>query len=145
MTTVPYLTADEIREAARNLNALDVAYLERQRDFSLRTFGPGKRTAGVTKHIEKELDEIRDAPDDLEEWADVIILALDGALRTGAEPAAILSTVKAKQARNERRTWPDWRTFGEDHPIEHERHAFKPGGTGCCAICDDLPGEGEHA
>lgn len=24
-------------------------------------------------------------------------------------------------------------------------HLFKQGGTGCCAICDDLPDQGEHA
>lgn len=24
-------------------------------------------------------------------------------------------------------------------------HRFEHGGTGCCAICDDLPGQGEHA
>lgn len=24
-------------------------------------------------------------------------------------------------------------------------HQFKQGGTGCCAVCDDLPGKGEHA
>jgi hypothetical protein len=31
------------------------------------------------------------------------------------------------------------------YPHQASSHAFKPGGTGCCAICDDLPGQGEHA
>lgn len=31
------------------------------------------------------------------------------------------------------------------YPHQAASHAFKPGGTGCCAICDDLPGQGEHA
>jgi len=33
----------------------------RQREWSERTFGPGKRTGGITAHIAKELDEIRAA------------------------------------------------------------------------------------
>lgn len=50
-------------------------------EWSLRTFGPGMRTNGITKHIEKELAEIRANPLDLLEWVDVIILGLDGAWR----------------------------------------------------------------
>lgn len=30
-------------------------------------------------------------------------------------------------------------------PVSDNPHPFKQGGTGCCAVCDDLPGEGEHA
>ena len=43
-------------------------HLQRQSAFSQRTFGPGNRTAGVLDHIRKELVEIEQAPDDLEEW-----------------------------------------------------------------------------
>ncbi len=35
-----------------------VAHLHRQRDFSLRTFGPGERTAGVLDHLRKELRQV---------------------------------------------------------------------------------------
>lgn len=100
---------------------IDAAHLDRQREFSLRTFGPGPRTNGVLDHIAKELDEIRKAPDDLSEWADIIILALDGAWRTGAEPQDILDAIAAKQAKNEARTWPDWRTQDPNKAIEHDR------------------------
>lgn len=87
--------------------------------FSLRTFGPGLRTDGCLDHIARELGEIRKAPTDLSEWADVIILAFDGAQRTGADPQAIIDAIHAKQAVNEARDWPDWRTQDPDKAIEH--------------------------
>jgi hypothetical protein len=101
--------------------AITAAHIERQREFSIRTYGPGLRTEGVLDHIAKELDEIRQDPTDIGEWVDVIILALDGAQRTGAAPQAILDAVQAKQVRNEGRTWPDWRTAAPGKAIEHDR------------------------
>ncbi len=101
--------------------AIDVAHLTRQRAFSLDTFGPGARTKAVVDHITKELVEVLDAPDDVSEWADVIILGFDGALRAGHDPADIIAAIKAKQTRNEGRAWPDWRTADPDKAIEHVR------------------------
>ena len=98
-----------------------VAHLRRQRAFSLRTFGPGPRTAGVLDNIRKELAEIEAAPDDVEEWVDVVMLALDGAWRAGFEPAEIALAIAAKQTRNQLRTWPDWRTAEPGKAIEHVR------------------------
>lgn len=72
-----------------------VAHLERQRAFSVRTFGPGARTAGVLDHIRKELREIEAEPADLSEWIDVVLLAFDGAWRAGHEPAAIAAALVA--------------------------------------------------
>lgn len=101
---------------------IDAAHLERQRAFSLATFGPGPRTDGVLDHIAKELQEIRDDPSDIGEWVDVIILAFDGAWRAGWEPQQIIDAIKEKQARNEQRTWPDWRTADPGKAIEHVRN-----------------------
>jgi len=98
-----------------------IDHLERQRAFSERTFGPGQRTKGVIDHIRKELTEIEADPTDIKEWVDVILLALDGAWRAGWEPAAIADAIAAKQAKNEARTWPDWRTADPDKAIEHDR------------------------
>lgn len=98
------------------------AHLARQRAFSERTFGPGMRTKGVIDHIRKELLEIEAAPADLSEWIDVVILALDGAWRTGATPEQIIAALVAKQDKNEARQWPDWRTAAPDQAIEHVRH-----------------------
>lgn len=100
---------------------LDEAHLERQRAWSLTTFGPEPRTAGVLDHLRKELAEVEADPDDPSEWADLIILACDGALRRGIAPRVILDAVLAKQERNEARTWPDWRGLPSDRAIEHVR------------------------
>jgi hypothetical protein len=96
-----------------------VTHLQRQRRFSERTFGPGQRTAGVLDHIRKELNEIEREPTDLTEWIDVVLLALDGAWRHGHEPQAIAAALVAKQAKNEARVWPDWRTAPAGKAIEH--------------------------
>lgn len=113
---------------ARRLDFVDatprfdlVAHLERQREWSARTFGPGARTAGVLDHIRKELLEVEADPGDVKEWVDLVILALDGAWRAGHEPATIVQALVAKQTKNEGRTWPDWRTADPAKAIEHDR------------------------
>jgi hypothetical protein len=98
-----------------------IEHLYYQKEFSERTFGPGPRTAGVIDHIRKELKEIEQEPDSLEEWVDVVILALDGCWRSGATPEEIVAMIQTKQAKNERRVWPDWRTVDTDKAIEHDR------------------------
>lgn len=105
-----------------NVQAFDFfKHLTRQREFSVRTFGPGPRTAGVIDHIRKELAEIEASPLDLKEWIDVVILGLDGAWRSGASEAQIITALVAKQEKNESRAWPDWRTAPEGQAIEHDR------------------------
>lgn len=98
-----------------------VAHLHRQKAFSEKTFGPGTRAKGVCDHIRKELNEIESDPADLMEWVDVVLLALDGAWRSGASPEEIAAALEAKLTRNESRTWPDWRTADPDKAIEHVR------------------------
>jgi hypothetical protein len=100
---------------------IDVAHLERQREWSTATFGPGRRTGGVIGHIRRELEEIEADPTDLAEWVDVIVLGLDGAWRAGHEPQAILNAIEANFHKCSGRTYPDWRTLSEDVPIEHDR------------------------
>lgn len=108
-------------QRGRERAVIDAAHLERQRKWSRKTFGPGERTAGVLDHITKEMEEIRSAPDDVTEWADLLILAFDGAWRAGHEPQAVIDAIKAKQSRNESREWPDWRTSDPNKAIEHVR------------------------
>jgi hypothetical protein len=100
-----------------------IEHLRRQAEWSAKTFGPGARIEGVTDHIAKELKEVRDSGGDLAEWVDVIILGLDGAWRSGATPQEIADAIAAKQAKNEARTWPDWRTADPTKAIEHDRSA----------------------
>lgn len=94
-------------------------YIARQREWSLVTFGLGKRTVGITRHIEKECIEIRANPDDVMEWVDVIILAIDGAHRAGHSPEEITRALQEKQQINFRRVWP--KPQAEDQPTEHIR------------------------
>lgn len=98
-----------------------IGHLYAQRDFSERVFGPGLRTGGVIDHIRKELVEIEAEPTDLEEWIDVILLALDGAWRSGASPERIVAELDRKFTKNKTRTWPDWRTVDPNKAIEHVR------------------------
>ena len=98
-----------------------ITHLQQQRAFSEHTFGPGERTIGVLDHIRKELREIETDPTDLEEWIDVVLLALDGAWRAGYSPEQIAAALAAKQRKNEARQWPDWRTADPMKGIEHVR------------------------
>lgn len=91
-------------------------------EWSLRTFGPGDRAKGVVAHIRKELLEIEAEPHSLDEWCDVVLLAMDGAARSaGADGATFVRALIGKQLRNTKRMWPDWRGASADVPIEHNR------------------------
>lgn len=95
-------------------------YLERQKEWSIKTFGNGKRTLGIIRHIEKELKEVEEKPNDLTEWIDVIILALDGYWRHGGGTEIIMNILQAKQDNNFTRTYPFPKS--EDEPSEHIRN-----------------------
>ena len=94
-------------------------YIGRQIPWSERTFGHGLHTLGITKHIEKELGEIRAEPHSVEEWVDVVILALDGAWRAGHTPEEVAAEMERKQVVNFARRWPP--PSPEDQPNEHIR------------------------
>lgn len=99
------------------------AYYLRQIEWSRETFGSAPRTKGIIDHITKELREIEDLPNDLSEWIDVVILAMDGFWRHGGRARDFMPALLAKQKKNMARTWPDWRTMSEDAAIEHDRGA----------------------
>ena len=94
-------------------------YIDNQIDWSFKAFGPGERTKGIIDHIRKELKEIEAKPDDVEEWIDVIILALDGAWRAGSSPSQIMEALEYKQIKNQKRQWPDWKTAEPGKAMEH--------------------------
>lgn len=98
---------------------LSNTFIDNKVTWSKDTFGPGRRTEGICKHIEKELAEIRKDPGDLTEWVDVILLALDGASRLGYSGVEIIDAIYRKQSVNYGREWPAPR--GEDEAIEHVR------------------------
>lgn len=94
-------------------------YISNHIAWSLKTFGAGLRTKGITNHIRSELEEIEERPARLEEWIDVIILAIDGAWRTGHGPKEIVGALEAKQQINFRRRFP--RPESEDQPSYHHK------------------------
>jgi len=110
-----------LKPAVKTIKFDLVKHLHRQKAFSLTAFGPGPRTEGVIDHIRKELKEVEAAPHDLEEWTDLILLSLDGAWRAGYTPEEVAESITAKLAKNETRTWPDWRTADPTKAIEHIR------------------------
>ena len=104
-------------DVARGEREMILEYLQRHKSWSLSTFGEGQRTEGLCKHIAKELEEIRQSPNDLMEWVDVIILAFDGAWRAGYSPSQIVIALVEKQAINFERKW---KLTDADEPVEHE-------------------------
>lgn len=87
-------------------------------NWSFGVHGPGQNTMRILNHMRKELDEVQDNPQDIYEWADVIILALNGAARQGFSPDDIVEALYAKLVKNKSRKWPDYRTHPEDQPLE---------------------------
>ena len=92
-------------------------YLNKHKNWSVKTFGEGKFTLGLIKHIKKELDEILADPLDTREWIDVIILALDGYWRHGGAIELIMQDLCKKQEINFLRKYP--KPTSEDEPTEH--------------------------
>lgn len=106
---------------AHELRPLAMFFDARAR-WSERTFGPGNRYLGVVEHIRRELREIEASPADLEEWIDVVLLAMDGAWRsTNANGADFVHALAAKAEKNRRRTWPAPGTVDPAGVTEHVR------------------------
>lgn len=125
-------------------------YLKRHMDWSEHSFGPWKNykydsammkvdesditykagvpyvkyrgPIGVVDHIRRELVEIeKDGYFTPTEWIDVVILAIDGYIRSGGDPSEFLMQLFAKQRKNFNREWPDWKTADRTKAIEHVR------------------------
>lgn len=85
--------------------------------FSTQTFGTGMRTKGICKHIRAKLREIETAPHDISEWVDVILLAIDGAWRTGHNAEEVAQAVIDKLHINMKRKWN--MPSGDDEMVSH--------------------------
>ncbi len=104
------------------LNELTVEDMVRlQKSWSMTTFGPGRRTEGLCDHIRKELKEVEESGGSLDEWIDVLTLAIDGCWRAGGSPEEVALYWTYKHIKNKKRTWPDWRTVPKNKAIEHKR------------------------
>lgn len=99
-----------------------VDHIIEQRDWSFATFGPPSRRGsdGVIDHLRKEIEEAAESRK-LEEWIDIILLAIDGACREDYCPLDIVSGLANKLTINQQRQWPDWRSSEPGKAIEHVR------------------------
>lgn len=107
-----------------------VAHLYRQREFSLRAFGPGPRVDGVAAHTLRNM-AAAEHPPGLADWIDAALLALDGAWRAGYDPAEIALALATQQTRNELRTWPDWRMAAPDTANQVHKGDLRRSPTKC--------------
>jgi len=114
-------------------------YVSRQRKWSKQTFGTEQRTEGIMKHIEKEVNEVRECLKSIDqendklvidlnkvkelhieclyECIDIIILAIDAAWRMGFSSFEIEQALADKQIKNYRRKWP--KDSDPNKPTEH--------------------------
>ncbi|SAI59060.1 Protein of uncharacterised function (DUF550) [Bordetella ansorpii] len=124
----------EAKQAATSAPVADsstsslIALLSAQQAFSLATFGPGPRAASLIAHLRKELWDAETSPDSTEAWIDLVLLGLDGALRSagGRTPEQVADALVAKLGINKTRVWPDWRSVPDGTPIEHIRENEMP-------------------
>lgn len=111
-----------LRAAEHELGMPFHAFFDAKLAWSIETFGPGDRAKGVVAHIRKELAEVEATPQSLDEWCDIVLLAMDGAARSaGADGDRFVRRLRDKQRRNTERRWPDWRLASPDVAIEHDR------------------------
>ncbi len=112
------------------------AFALRKAAHSIAAFGPRQTDEGIIDHLKKEAAEVLAAPgikDRQREWVDIVMLGLDGLLRsliregynTARAASEAVHMIRTKQTTLESREWPDWRTVSPDKAIEHVRE--KPG------------------
>ena len=118
MNELEYLGNDP-RGKASTMSLVEL--VSRQREWSYYTFGPGPRVESLIDHIKKELVEIEENPKDVIEWIDVVLIALDGAWRSGHSPREVVDALIAKQEVNRKRDYPDWRISDNSKAVEHIR------------------------
>jgi hypothetical protein len=91
--------------------------------FSDKAFGPAsfRGPLGPLKHLEKEAREAQAAPDDVEEYADCLLLVFDAARRAGFTIYQLFDVAMLKVEKNKAREWPEWRGADPNVPLEHKR------------------------
>ena len=93
-----------------------------QENFSKKTFGKDYPLDALFKHLKKELDEVLENPNDLEEWSDCFLIFLDSMWRNKISTEVILNEAKKKLIKNQKRKWnkPD-----KDGIIHHKKDSKK--------------------
>lgn len=88
-------------------------------DWSEATFGIDEERGpkGPLKHLEKEVKEALASPYDKEEYADLFLLVIDAARRSGMTCRQFINACRKKLEKCKGRTW----IKGEDGVFEHDR------------------------
>jgi hypothetical protein len=105
-------------------------YIHEHIEWSRATFEGGTHFEGLMKHIEKEVNEARDAyynaaqeivlaKEILVELVDIVILSIDAMWRLGFTPEQIARALIEKQNINKGRRYP--KITDESQPTEHLR------------------------
>lgn len=89
-----------------------------QAEWSQATFGSDQERGptGALLHLEKEAREALEAPNDVTEFADCLLLILDASRRAGFDTAYLLAQTYQKLQVCKQRKWP--KPDG-DQPVEH--------------------------
>jgi hypothetical protein len=95
--------------------------LSRQREWSLRTSGPGHRTQSILRQIEYACAEIDQDGHDLRKCVRLLLHALDLCWRSGDDIDQIELALHAEMTANESRKWASLDWIGEDAKINHVR------------------------
>lgn len=77
-------------------------YIDAQKRRYESTFGKEDRTSEIVKDIADKLDGIFDVPSSPYEWADIISLAIDGAISNSIDPDVLSGALLSRQAINAR-------------------------------------------
>lgn len=89
--------AESIRDPFRFVRQAHAEWSDRQ----FGNVGP----VGPLKHLAKEANEAAEAPDDISEFADIIMLVWDATRRAGITDEQLAVAVAEKLERNKRRQW----------------------------------------
>lgn len=89
--------AESVRDPFRLVRQAHAEWSDRQ----FGNVGP----VGPLKHLAKEANEAAEAPDDISEFADIIMLVWDATRRSGITDEQLAVAVAEKLERNKRRQW----------------------------------------
>lgn len=93
---------------------------DRVAEFQQRNF-PHQSLDSKLVGAQREIGELRNAPDDLSEWADVLIFFFGAADKKGLTPDQLIAAAHAKMDVNVLRRWDKPDADGVHHHIEGER------------------------
>ena len=88
--------------------------------WSQETFGKDdeRDCIGPLEHLKKEIEEVKQNPADITEWADMFLLYLDGLRRAGIGFPMLLEVARRKHEHNKTRKW---NKAENGKPSEHVR------------------------